>query len=186
MPKSSNAASELSPKYAVMGFLYMQPMHGYELHKHLESSLREVWHISQSQTYNILKHLEKDQLITVTLQSQEKKPDRELLKLTEAGRSAFEIWLYAPTLGSARAIRVEFITRLFFASNTHEGLCSRLIQEQADMIRSQLAGLIDRRTELPPDQIFNDMGLDFRIRQLNNVLGWVEDCHQHMLEEARL
>lgn len=185
MPKSSNAASELSPKYAILGFLYIRPMHGYDLHKHLEASLREVWHISQSQAYNILKHLEKDRWITVTLQPQEKRPDRELLALTELGKAEFETWLLTPTPGSARAIRVEFITRLFFASNLSENLCSRLIQEQADEIRLNLEKLSKRLSALPADQIFNRMGLDLRIRQLKSVLEWVEDCLQYFVEGIR-
>ncbi len=185
MPKTSLAASELSPKYAIMGFLYFRPMHGYELHKHLETSLRDVWHISQSLAYKILKNLEKDNWITVTLQPQEKRPDRELLAQTELGKAEFETWLYTPTPGSARAIRVEFITRLFFASNLNENLCSRLIQEQAETIRSDLANLVKRLSALPADQIFNRMGLDLRIRQLTSVLEWVEDCHQYFVEGSR-
>lgn len=182
MRQSSWSASELSPKYAVLGFLYIHPMHGYDLHKHLETNLREVWRISQSQSYAILKHLEKDRWITATPQPQEKRPDRALLELTEPGKAAFEAWLYTPTPGSARAIRVEFITRLFFASNMSNDLCARLIQEQADAIRLDLEKLTKRVSALPPDQTFNRMGLDLRIRQLCSVLGWVEDCHHYFVE----
>jgi PadR family transcriptional regulator AphA len=182
MLKSSPSASELSPKYALLGFLYIHPMHGYDLHKHLETDLREVWHISQSQAYNILKNLEKDDWITATLQTQAKRPDRELLALTERGKVEFENWLYTPTPGSARAIRVEFITRLFFASNLSENLCSRLIQEQADTIRGDLEKLVKRLSVLPTDQIFNRMGLELRIRQLTSVMEWLENCHQYFVE----
>jgi DNA-binding PadR family transcriptional regulator len=185
MTKHSPANSELSPKYAIMGFLYLRPMHGYDLHKHIETDLHEVWRISQSQAYNILKNLEKDRWITVTLQPQEKRPDREILALTELGKGEFETWLNTPTPGSARAIRVEFITRLFFASNLSENLCSRLIQEQAETIRSDLANLFKRLSALPAEQIFNCMGLDLRIRQLTGVLEWVEDCHRFFVEGIR-
>jgi PadR family transcriptional regulator, regulatory protein AphA len=182
MTKSSPFASELSPKYALLGFLYIRPMHGYDLHKHLETDLHEVWRISQSQAYNILKNLEKDGWITATLQQQEKRPDRELLTLTDFGKAKFEAWLYSPTPGSARAIRVEFITRLFFASNLDEDLCSRLIQEQADTIRSHLEELDERLRAIPPNQIFNRMGLDLRIGQLLSVLAWMENVMRYFVE----
>ena len=185
MEKQSSAASELSPKFAVMGFLYLRPMHGYELHKQLETSLRDVWHISQSQSYAILKNLEKEGWLTVTRQPQEKRPDREVLALTEVGKNRFESWLTAPTPASARAIRVEFITRLFFASNLSETLRLRLIREQEDAIRLDLEKLSRRLSALPVDQIYNRMGVDLRVRQLRSVLKWVEDCNEYFEEGSR-
>ncbi len=184
MTKSPPSSSELSPKYAILGFLYIRPMHGYDLHKHLETNLHEVWHISQSQAYNILNHLEKEGWISATLQEQEKRPDRELSALTDVGRAEFETWLYTPTPGSARAIRVEFITRLFFASQLSEDLCSRLIQEQADTIRKSLEELNKRLCAIPQDQIFNRMGLDLRMRHLMSILEWIEDSLKYFVEGA--
>jgi len=181
MTKHSQGASELSPKYAIMGFLYIRPMHGYDLHKHLEADLHDVWRISQSQTYNILKNLEKDGWITATPQQQEKRPDREFLTLTDLGKTQFEAWLYAPTPGSARAIRVEFLTRLFFASRLSENLCSRLIHEQSDTIQADLENLHARLLLIPADQIFNRMGLDLRISQLNSMLDWVDKSEQYLI-----
>lgn len=181
--RSSTNASGLSPKYAVMGFLYLRPMHGYELHKSLETSLREVWRISQSQAYNILKNLEKDHRISVTLQPQAKRPDKELLTLTELGKGEFEAWLYRPTPGSARAIRVEFLTRLFFAQKINSDLLLRLIQEQAGSIRANLIDLHARLDAVPSEQIFNRMGLDLRIRQLETIRDWVERSAQSFIEE---
>ena len=182
MNKSYPPASELSPKYALLGFLYIRPMHGYDLHKHLETDLSEVWRIGQSQAYNILKHLERAGWVTATLQQQEKRPDRELLTITDLGKTEFEAWLYTPTPGSARAIRVEFITRLYFASNLSENLCSRLIQEQADSIHAHILQLEERLRDVPKDQIFNQMGLDLRIRQLITVLVWVEHAMDYFVE----
>jgi PadR family transcriptional regulator AphA len=180
--KSYPPTSGLSPKYALLGFLYIRPMHGYDLHKHLETDLSEVWRIGQSQAYNILKNLERAGWITATLQQQEKRPDRELLTITDLGKTEFETWLYTPTPGSARAIRVEFITRLFFASNLNENLCPRLIQEQADSIRAHLEQLNERLRAVPQVQIFNRMGLDLRIRQLIIVLAWVEHAMEYFVE----
>jgi DNA-binding PadR family transcriptional regulator len=175
MSKSSSFASELSPKFAILGFLYIQPMHGYELHKQLEANLQELWRISQSQAYSILKHLEKDGLITATRQQQNKKPDRALLTITDQGKAQFEGWLHTPSPGSARAIRVEFITRLFFSSQVNPRLCARLIQEQEDKIRSDLASLHQRLNAISSHQTYNRLGLELRIRQLMAVQEWIAD-----------
>jgi PadR family transcriptional regulator, regulatory protein AphA len=181
MPEQTDVCRELFPKYVIMGFLYIRPMHGYDLHNHLETSLSEVWHIPRSHTYHIVKQLEKDIWITATRQPQGYRPDRKLLALTKLGKDEFETWLYSPTSGSNRAIRVEFITRLFFASNLNMNLCSQLIREQTEMTRSDLTNLSKRLSALPADQIFNRMGLDLCICQLTSVLEWVEDCSKYFV-----
>ena len=53
----------LSPEYALLGLLDLQPMHGYELHQRLTKELGQIWHVSLSQAYNILKRLEHKNLI---------------------------------------------------------------------------------------------------------------------------
>jgi DNA-binding PadR family transcriptional regulator len=158
-------------------------MHGYDLHKRMQADLREVWHISQSQAYNILKLLEKDGWITATPQPQEKLPDRALLSLTPLGLTQFETWLYTPSPGNAQAVRVAFITRLYFASQINANLCSRLIQEQVYIVQCEVDALNQRLAGLPPRQIYNRLGLDLRIHQLNTILDWLEACHSCFEEE---
>jgi PadR family transcriptional regulator, regulatory protein AphA len=160
-------------------------MHGYDLHKHLAADLHEVWRISQSQTYNILKLLEKDGWIIITPQPQEKRPDRALLSLTGLGQAEFEHWLYTSSPGNARDIRIAFISRLYFASQINANLCSRLIQEQVHTVQADLEGLCTRLAALSPDQLYNKLGLDLRIRQMLTILNWLEQCHQVFEEDAR-
>jgi DNA-binding PadR family transcriptional regulator len=174
MPKAHPHVSELSPEFALLGFLYLEPLHGYQLHRRLEANLREVWRIPQNQAYNILKRLEKEGLI---------RPDRAeapdprapvLFTLTGAGRAAFERWLFTPTPCSARALRVEFLTRLFFASHMGEDLASRLMQDQDAAVQAAIARLGERLAAVPPDQVFNRLSLDLRIRQLNTLRTWLQ------------
>ena len=160
-------------------------MHGYDLHKHLATDLHEVWRISQSQSYNILKLLEKDGWITAIHQPQEKRPDRALLLLTDLGQAEFEHWLYTPSPGNAQDIRVAFISRLYFASQIDADVCSRLIQEQVLTVQSELDKLCIRLEALSPDQLYNKLGLDLRIRQLLTILNWLEQCHRLFEEDTR-
>jgi DNA-binding PadR family transcriptional regulator len=176
MSKSRPSVSTLQPEYALMGFLYFEPLHGYELHRRLEANLREVWRIPQNQAYNLLKRMEKQGLICPA-QSAEMESEahaRVLYTLTDAGRSRFEQWLYAPTPCSARALRIELLTRLFFAVNLDENLPSRLLQDQDSAILAALAGLEKRLAAVPADQVFNRMSLDVRIRQLQNLRAWLQ------------
>jgi len=169
-------SNDLSPQYALLGFLYFQPMHGYDLHKHLDNNLHELWHISQSQTYNILKRLEKEGWICPTREPQEKLPDRSCFTLTPLGKEQFKKWLAAPTPSSVRAIRIEFLTRLYFASQIDEDACSRLLQDQVAFTRRRVTRLQERLDMLPPGQTFNRLGLELRVRQLISTLEWLETC----------
>ena len=90
--------SHLTLEYALLGFLYQQPMHGYEIHQKLltDNGLGLVWQLKQSQLYALLEKLEQRNLITATLQPQDARPPRKVLALTPAGQKAFEDWLQVP------------------------------------------------------------------------------------------
>lgn len=171
--------SEGSPEYPLLGFLYFQPLHGYDLHKRLESTLGEVWTLPQNQVYNILKRLEQQGFITPLQNEIESHAlNKQTYRLTPLGKQHFETWLMTPTPGSARALRMEFICRLFFATQISEDLYSRLIQEQYQEIQQSLERLKKRLEACPAEQVFNRMGLELRIRQLNATLEWLETFHQ--------
>jgi PadR family transcriptional regulator, regulatory protein AphA len=168
----------LSPEFVLLGFLAEQPMHGYELHQRIESELGHIWHISQSQVYNILKRLEQQGYISGTVQAQTKLPNRFLFELTSSGMERFETWLDTPTVCSVRAIRVEFITRLFFAGQRDHSKAGALIDSQVNKIRIGLERLNRMLSELPPEQVFNRLGLELRITQLSSIREWLESCHR--------
>jgi DNA-binding PadR family transcriptional regulator len=96
----------LSPEMALLGLLYGGPSHGYDLHRKVISDLGQVWHLSQSQAYSILKRLETQGDISVVEILQEKLPSRQLLSLTPQGRQRFWNGWERPA-AAARAIRME-------------------------------------------------------------------------------
>jgi PadR family transcriptional regulator, regulatory protein AphA len=176
MSSKSRYTGSLSPEYTLLGFLAQQPDHGYELHQRLIAELGQVWHISQSQVYSILKRLEARGDIRGSLQEQEKLPNRLLFHLTPSGKARFDAWLEQPTRSSIRAIRVEFITRLYFASQASPAVAADLVDSQVEETLKGLSRLRKVSAELPPEQAFNRLGLELRIRQLASILEWLEDC----------
>ena len=69
-------AGNLSPEYALLGFLVAGPSHGYNLHQHFLVELGHVWHLSQSQAYAILKRLENRGDISAHFVTQDKLPSQ--------------------------------------------------------------------------------------------------------------
>ncbi|MBK7453868.1 MAG: PadR family transcriptional regulator [Anaerolineales bacterium] len=94
--KKSHHIGTLSPEMALLGLLYKEAGHGYDLHRTVNADLGQVWHLSQSQAYAILKRLEAQGDVSTEKIAQEKLPSRQLLSITDQGRANFLAWLNAP------------------------------------------------------------------------------------------
>jgi PadR family transcriptional regulator AphA len=165
----------ISPEYVLLGLLYNQPMHGYELHQTLQREFGQVWHISQSQAYNIINRLLSRALLRAEVQQGEGSPDKHLLFITEAGRSHFMVWLTTPTPSAIQPIRIEFITRLAFAHSAFPHLEQEIIRQQADLVNERLAQLNAQLARLPADSTANRLALELRIRSLTSISAWLEE-----------
>jgi DNA-binding PadR family transcriptional regulator len=165
----------LSPEFVLLGLLYDHPMHGYELHQTLQREFGQVWHISQSQAYNIINRLLDRGLLRAEVQPREGIPDKHLLFITETGRSRFLTWLSTPTPSATQPIRTEFITRLAFTRSAFPHLEEQIVTEQAALLRTRLQQLDDQLQNLPDDSNANRLALELRIRSLINISTWLEE-----------
>jgi DNA-binding PadR family transcriptional regulator len=184
MVDKSTYVGSLSPEYALLGLISRGSAHGYELHQKLVADLGQIWHVSLSQTYNILNRLEEKGFIEGEMQEQEKLPARRAFHLTSTGKERFEKWLNSPSRISVRAIRVEFTTRLYFAHEIDPRLAHELIDAQIAELRAGLERLEGQLAKIPPEQSFNRLGIDLRLRQLNSILEWLGGCHSAIRNEA--
>jgi DNA-binding PadR family transcriptional regulator len=182
----SHHIGTLSPEMALLGLLHGGPGYGYDLHRKVVADLGQVWHLSQSQAYAILKRLEARGDISAKEIHQEKLPPRQLLDLTPQGRKRFLDWLDTPSGGSARAIRMEFVTRLYFLSMYMPEKLADAYQRQRTEVGSHIERLEKARTELPNEQIYNRISLDLRLKQLNTVLEWLDDCQQNFQHRTNI
>lgn len=178
MPESPDSHRSRSPEFALLGFLYSEPGHGYDLHRRLVTELGQNWHVSQSQTYAILKRLEAQGAITATTVEQEKLPAIQSLQITSAGRKRFKTWLETPSGSSVRAVRLEFISRLYFAEKLSPHKIPLMFEAQTAEVKNALTRLQAAIQELPDEQKFNRLGLQLRILQLNSILAWLVESRK--------
>ena len=160
---------------ALLGLLYKGPGHGYDLHRTVNMDLGQVWHLSQSQAYAILKRLEIRGDISAEKIEQEKLPSRQLLSMTPRGRENFLAWLEAPSGGSTRAIRMEFITRLYFLNMYFPKRLANAFDRQRKESEAHILRLETALAELPAEQIYNRMSLEMRLKQLRFVPEWLDE-----------
>ena len=170
----------------LLGFLYLLPSHGYELHQRLSSEFGNIWHASQSQTYNILKRLEAKGYITSTYVEQEKLPPRQLLRITQSGSERFITWLNKPTKSSVHAIRVEFVTRLYFMQRTYPQKIQEMIRLQIKVVNAGLFQLDESLANIPDSQTFDRLALELRISLLKSVISWLNECSEAFRSKRQL
>jgi molybdopterin-binding protein len=180
IPKSKNLprSAGKSPEFALLGFLYLQPSHGYELHLRLLKELGYIWNVSQSQTYNILRRLEAQGFIKSKVVKQKVLHPRYLLTLTLPGRLRFETWLKTPGGSSVRTIRLEFTTRLYFARQTGILKLQDMIDLQVAEVRTSLRQMESLLADMPPSETYNRLGLEYQIFQRKSILDWLDACRQ--------
>jgi DNA-binding PadR family transcriptional regulator len=177
--KKPHHIGTLSPEMALLGLLYREAGHGYDLHRKIVADLGHVWHLSQSQAYSILKRLETRGDISVQEILQEKLPPRQLLHITHQGQQTFLAWLDTPSGSSTRAIRMEFITRLYFMNMYFPEKISPTFDQQRAEIERNIQRLEETLTDLPQEQIYNRMSLQMRLKQLHLVLEWLDESQKN-------
>ncbi|MEU5256686.1 PadR family transcriptional regulator [Streptomyces longwoodensis] len=83
-------------KLAILGFLYGQPLHGYELRRHLAALTGHVRPISDGTLYPAIKRLESDGMLVRETEPGTAAAPRHTLHLTAAGRDALLQHLRSP------------------------------------------------------------------------------------------
>lgn len=165
--------SRVSPDNVFLGLLKAQSCHGYQLLEHFRQpeALGHIWNLSTSQLYALLKRLENAELIDGREEASDNAPMRTVYWLTDAGRAQFEAWFTDPEpSASTRAIRTEFLSRLYLA---------QLLQRPAEpLIVAQRASCEAHQAKLARqrDKLANGpgcMALDLRVREMTTILQWL-------------
>jgi len=180
MAQGDHHIGNLSPEFALLGFLIAKPSHGYDLHQRFVVELGHVWHMSQSQAYAILKRLEQRGDITAQIVEQDKLPARQMLLITVQGRRYFNEWMEDISANS-RSIRLEFLTRIYFARIYKPEKVAQIYEAQYEEIKLTIERLESLFTNLPHDQQFNYLSLDLRLRQMKLIQEWMNDIKTQIL-----
>lgn len=175
LPSRKSPRHELSPEYPLLGLLMAGPSHGYDLHQRLSSELGKVWRLSQSQVYSVLKRLDLRGDVSARRRLQSKLPPRQVLHITAAGRKRFTAWLEGPASGTARSVRLEFLTRLYFAERFVPRQKRRIYEAQATETARTIRKLRTALAQTPESQVFNRLSLDLRLRQMELVRTWLRE-----------
>jgi DNA-binding PadR family transcriptional regulator len=99
---------------AVLGLLTYGEASGYELSRWAEHNVNLLLSPTKSRIYHVLPRLFRDGYVTRREVEQERRPDKQLYRLTDAGRAALVAWLNDT---STVPHRERLLLKLFFASH---------------------------------------------------------------------
>lgn len=170
-----------SLEIALLGFVRREARHGYAIYQELSdpAGLGVVWQIKLGQLYALLGKLEEQGYITAVLEPQENKPPRKLFHLTEAGEAALMAWLQTP-VEHGRALRLEFLIKLYFARQEGAEWVAHLLAAQRAQCRAWLAveqELID--AEWAHGREYNRLVHQFRHGQIQAMIAWLAHCEEN-------
>jgi DNA-binding PadR family transcriptional regulator len=104
----------MSIKYALLGLMRDEPMHGYRVKETFDRRVGALWGLTRPQIYQTLNALERAGLLTSHGERVGSRPARRIYTLTDLGRRAFERWLDSGSVCRPRPFRADLLLRLLF------------------------------------------------------------------------
>ena len=122
--------------YAILGWLTVRPMSGYDIKKEIEGSIANFWSESYGQIYPILKRLAAESSIERIDEPANGKRQRHIYTITDAGRDKLRAWLSAPA--EPPPVRIELLLKLFFGAHADHATNRRQIEDYRKRMVSDL------------------------------------------------
>ncbi len=169
----------LTVELALLGFLREGALHGYEIHKRLTDpeGLGQVWHLKQSHLYALLGRLADEGYLASRLKAQETRPQRRVFRLTQVGTAAFREWVQTP-VPRGRDVRLDFLTKYFFAEREGPRVVARLIRTQRAVCQDWLKQQQSQSEAARDARPFEWKVCQFRISQIESMLAWLDVCEE--------
>jgi DNA-binding PadR family transcriptional regulator len=169
----------LTTELALLGFLYEQPMYGYEIHQQMSDpqGLGQVWNLKQSQLYALMSKLEEEEFLSSEIQTQETRPPRKVFHLTDRGTQVFVDWLHSP-VAHGRDMRLDFLVKLYFLQKEGPAAVSQLMQKQREVVLGWLSYQDENVTPTQNPPTYEWYVRQFRTEQNRAFQAWLDTCQQ--------
>ncbi|MFX0061701.1 MAG: PadR family transcriptional regulator [Candidatus Hermodarchaeota archaeon] len=110
-------ARENKTKYIILGLLSHEPLTGYDIRQIAERAISNFWtEISYGQIYPTLKKLEKEGLVSKSIEVKENSPLRKVYSITSEGHKELRTWLETPA--DREVFKLDILLKLYFGAQT--------------------------------------------------------------------
>jgi DNA-binding PadR family transcriptional regulator len=167
----------MSIRFAILGLLDEQPMHGYRLKDAFDRRMSPLWGLTTGQVYQSLGALERAALVESRGERKGRRPARRVYSITPAGKRELAEWLATQPTAWHRPFREDILIRLMMLRETNATDVWRFVRHQAHEARTLLLHVTRAYRERCVSAPALDLGrifLDGMIRQLETDLANLE------------
>ena len=186
MPATRPKTAALSTtEFSVLGLLSAGERSGYDLKKAAEAGVGYVWTGAKSHIYAVLPRLVEGGFATTRRVAQQRRPDKQVYRITKKGERAFLDWLEEPVEERAGS-RSPFLLKVFFGGRmSKEALVAHVERKREDAVR-ELAEYREIEERIRDDErsYFGYVTLRWGLAQAEAWIRWADEILRE-LEERR-
>jgi DNA-binding PadR family transcriptional regulator len=185
MATATRASTRLSTtEFAVLGLLSFGERSGYEMKKAAERGVGYVWTAAKSHIYAVLPRLVEGGYATTRRVTQERRPDKQVYKITRKGERAFKEWLEAPI--TERGARSPFLLKVFFGGlMSKEALVAHIERRRAEVVQTlEEYREIEGRIRDDPQSYYGFVTLRWGIAQGRAFIRWADEILRELEERS--
>jgi DNA-binding PadR family transcriptional regulator len=156
----------------VLGLLCEEERSGYDLLKRAEGSVAHMWAPAKSQLYAVLPRLVEAGLASRRTVRQSARPDKQVYRVTRAGRAAVRDWLETAPPKSWD----ELMLKVFFAALCSREALLRQLDDYGDVQRDFLA----EYEAITPATQYGALTLEYGLELMPARLRWLERAKREL------
>lgn len=165
-------------QHAVLALLRDGESYGYELRAEFERAVGPQWgQLNIGHLYQVLERLVRDGLVTRRELEQDRRPDRVVYQMTDAGKAELERWLATP-FERQSGYRDDFFLKLLAASRLGRSELKSVLRIQRGAYLSELGALVELRSA-HHDEPLVELLIDAAIRHTEANLATLEQAERH-------
>lgn len=156
---------------ATLGLLQKEPLHGYRLKQDLERFISGCISVNYGAIYPLLKRLEKQELLTLSISEGDNGGKRKIYAITEKGKRRFQEKMLATPRESWVNARSRFMVKFVFFTHLPAPQRVELIEERLVVCRTRLEA---QKCEPRPTDYYLASGYDRYIDVIENEINWLQ------------
>lgn len=170
-------------EYAVLGLLghVQRPISGYDLQKVVGRTVGYIWKPSKTQLYAVLRRLVDAGLASKRDVAQSARPDKQLYRISSAGRAAIRAWIERDE-DTSEPDRSVLVLKLFFGSQGERAPLLRQLAAFRDAYALRLETYERMQAEAPADgdDEFTRLTLRYGIARARAARDWAAAALQEL------
>jgi PadR family transcriptional regulator AphA len=170
-------------EFSVLGLLSHGEHSGYDLKKAAEAGVGYVWTAAKSHIYAVLPRLVEDGYATTRRVAQERRPDKQVYRITRKGEQAFHDWLEEPVEERAGA-RSPFLLKVFFGGKMSKEALVAHVERKREEAARELAEYreIEERIRDDDRSYFGYVTLRWGLAQAEAWIRWADEILRELAE----